>query len=73
MSEGDVALYRYGRGYDQARLAAGEMMLHGIADGGLKSEPLVGEAFNERPDLLDALRHRVFLGKPILRLSSSPV
>ncbi|HEY0276056.1 MAG TPA: hypothetical protein VGC31_08305, partial [Paenirhodobacter sp.] len=64
------ALHRHGDDADWARLmAAGEAILRDIASGRLEPEPLVIRDFTELPAHLDALKHRSFSGKPLIRIN----
>lgn len=63
------AMHQHGDDADWVRLtAAGETMLQAIADGRVAPEPPVEGGFDRLPDLLDALRHRSFSGKPLVRV-----
>lgn len=63
------ALHRFGNSAAWNRLtAAGEDILDGLASRSLIPEELVIHDFGELPTLLDALRHRAFSGKPLIRL-----
>lgn len=66
------ALHRFGSDDDWERIVqAGEKMLSQLATGCLQAEaPVVGE-FAELPRLLEALKHRQFTGKPLIRLRDS--
>ncbi|MGC4009555.1 MAG: VOC family protein [Pseudomonas sp.] len=63
------ALHRFGDAQDWARLVeAGEGLLKAIAAGQLRSEPLVIGEFEALPEHLEALKHRSFSGKPLIRI-----
>lgn len=48
---------------------AGETILRDLASGHLVAQTTVTAGFDELPRLLDALRHRQFSGKPLIRVS----
>ncbi|MCS9524064.1 zinc-binding dehydrogenase [Pseudomonas aeruginosa] len=52
----------------QRLTAAGERMLHEIAEGSLKAEARVVRGFDELSQLLEELRHRSFSGKPLVQV-----
>jgi NADPH:quinone reductase-like Zn-dependent oxidoreductase len=63
------ALHLHGDAADWRRLTeAGDAMLQDIGDGVLVPEPIVVRAFQDLPAHLDALRHRAFSGKPVIRI-----
>jgi NADPH:quinone reductase len=63
------ALHVYGDDDAWAQLrTAGEAMLGAIAEGGLKPEVRVVHTFEDLAQRLDALRHRNFSGKLVIRL-----
>lgn len=64
------ALHVHGDDDDwRALTAAGEDLLRHVADGRLKAEPAIIGEFAELPQRLDALRHRQFSGKPLIRVT----
>lgn len=64
------ALHQFGTDAAWERLTgAGRRMLGDLASGRLRPEAAVIEDFNALPRLLDALRHRQFSGKPLIRLT----
>ncbi|WP_231755400.1 alcohol dehydrogenase catalytic domain-containing protein [Bordetella sp. N] len=64
------ALHVHGDDADWAQLtAAGARMLDDLAQGQLQSEPRVIRDFAELASLLNALKHRDFSGKPLVRVS----
>jgi len=52
----------------QRLTAAGESMMKSVVEGHMQAEPLVVNAFDELPQSLEALRHRSFSGKSIVRV-----
>jgi hypothetical protein len=63
------ALHDHGSDHDWAELTeGGERMLQQLAEGRLQPEPLIVESFEALPNLLDALKHRQFSGKPLIRI-----
>ncbi|GLU35723.1 zinc-binding dehydrogenase [Trinickia caryophylli] len=65
------AMHQHGSNSDWARLVdAGNRILQLIADGRMKSEPLLTGRFDALPERLDALRHRSVSGKSIVAVSS---
>ncbi|WP_439839419.1 zinc-binding dehydrogenase [Aeromonas caviae] len=63
------AFHRHGDNADWAHLtAAGEHLLQDLASGRLHAETMVVRDFAALPDLLEALRHRQFSGKPLIRI-----
>lgn len=63
------ALHRFGDAQDWAGLVeAGERLLQAIAAGRLCSEPQVIGEFAALPEHLEALKHRNFSGKPLIRV-----
>jgi len=66
------ALHGHGDDGDwQDMVAAGQTLLAGLAAGELRFEQRVESPFDALPTALDALRHRTFTGKPLLRVGSS--
>jgi NADPH2:quinone reductase len=64
------ALHVFGSDADWASLTqAGTLMLADLANGKLQPETPVTEDFLALPTLLDALRHRQFSGKPLIRVT----
>lgn len=62
------ALHRHGTDDDWARLtAAGDAILRDLAAGRLQPEPQVMGDFADLPAHLNALKHRSFSGKPLIR------
>ncbi|WP_250518713.1 zinc-binding dehydrogenase [Caballeronia sp. ATUFL_M1_KS5A] len=65
------AMHQHGSDADWTRLVdAGNRILKLIADGRLKSEPLLTASFDSLPKRLDALRHRSVSGKSVVAVSS---
>lgn len=57
----------------QTLTRTGEKILRDLASGCLVAESTVSAGFDELPRLLDALRHRQFSGKPLIRVTESGV
>lgn len=63
------ALHQFGSAHAWAELTeAGAALLTSLGNGRLQAEPLVVQDFQTLPQLLEALRLRNFLGKPVVRL-----
>jgi NADPH:quinone reductase-like Zn-dependent oxidoreductase len=63
------ALHSYGDDDAWVQLrTAGEWMLGGLAEGRLQPQARVAHGFEELAQLLDALRHRNFPGKPVIHV-----